>query len=70
MGFTRYIVMDPARLQHRPYDGALSKRRPLQNRDVQRMFEPLRITEQFLLKTHVREVMLRKPVDDRADAGL
>ncbi len=25
------------------------------------MFEPLRITEQFLLKTNMREVLFRKP---------
>ncbi len=35
---------------------ARGKQRPLQNRDIQRMFEPLRITEQFLLKTNMREV--------------
>ena len=27
------------------------------------MFEPLRITEQFLLKTNLREVLFRKPAD-------
>ena len=31
------------------------------NRDIQRMFEPLRITEQFLLKSNLREVLFRKP---------
>jgi hypothetical protein len=25
------------------------------------MFEPLRVTEQFLLKTNAREVLFRKP---------
>ena len=29
-------------------------------RDIQRMFEPLRITEQFLLKSQQREVLFRK----------
>jgi hypothetical protein len=33
----------------------------LNNRDIQRMFEPLRITEQFLLKSTMREVLFRKP---------
>jgi hypothetical protein len=27
------------------------------------MFEPLRITEQFLLKTNMREVLFRKPAE-------
>ena len=47
-------------LQHRPYPAARGKQRPLLNRDIQRMFEPLRITEQFLLKTNMREVLFRK----------
>ncbi len=36
------------------------KQRPLPNRDIQRLFEPLRIIEQFLLKTNLREVLFRK----------
>jgi len=70
VGFNRYLVVDQTKLQCRPYEGALAKQRPLQNRDIQRMFEPLRTTEQFLLKTNVREVLLRKPSEGAADAGL
>jgi hypothetical protein len=69
-GFTRHVVVDQTRLQWRKYEGALAKQRPLQNRDIQRMFEPLRTTEQFLLKTNLREVLLRKPSEGGADAGL
>jgi hypothetical protein len=59
--YTRHIVVDPANVQHRTYPAARGKQKPLQNRDIQRMFEPLRITEQFLLKTNMREVLFRKP---------
>jgi len=59
--YTRHIVVDPATVQHRTYPASRAKQRPLQNRDIQRMFEPLRITEQFLLKTNMREVLFRKP---------
>ena len=59
--YTRHLVVDPANVQHRTYPGARGKQKPLQNRDIQRMFEPLRITEQFLLKTNMREVLFRKP---------
>ena len=45
---------------------ARGKQRPLVNRDIQRMFEPLRITESFLLKNNLREVLFRKPAADRA----
>jgi cyclopropane fatty-acyl-phospholipid synthase-like methyltransferase len=59
--YTRHIVADPAHLQQRTYPAGRGKQRPMQNRDIQRMFEPLRITEQFLLKTKMRELLFRKP---------
>ena len=46
---------------NRPYAGQQARLKPLANRDIQRMFEPLRITEQFLLKSTMREVLFRKP---------
>jgi hypothetical protein len=65
--YTKHVVVDQSTLQHRPYPAARGKQRPFQNRDIQRMFEPLRITEQFLLKSHMREVLFRK-TGDAADA--
>ena len=65
--YTKHVVVDQASLQHRTYAGARGKQHPLENRDIQRMFEPLRISEQFLLQTHMREVLFRKPTDDRGD---
>ena len=59
--YTRHVVVDPQNLQYRTYPAAQARQKPLQNRDIQRMFEPLRITEQFLLKSAVREVLFRKP---------
>lgn len=59
--YTRHIVVDPSHLQYRAYPAACPKQPPMQNRDIQRMFEPLRITEQFLLKIKVRELLFRKP---------
>jgi len=67
--YTRHVVVDRNGLQHRPYPGARPKQRPLPNRDIQRLFEPLRIVEQFLLKTNLREVLFRKaPVAASAPA--
>ena len=60
--YTRHVVVDHQNVQHRPYPAAAARQRPLPNRDIQRVFEPLRISEQFLLKTNVREVLFRKPV--------
>jgi SAM-dependent methyltransferase len=58
--YTRYAVVDRQNLQYRPYPAARPRQRPLVNRDIQRMFEPLRIAEQFLLKNNLREVLFRK----------
>ena len=58
--YTRYVIADKQSLQYRPYPAARRKQVALPNRDIQRMFEPLRITEQFLLKDNLREVLLRK----------
>jgi SAM-dependent methyltransferase len=61
--YTKHVVVDKVSLQYRPYPAARGKQRPFQNRDIQRMFEPLRITDQFLLKSHMREVLFRKTGD-------
>jgi hypothetical protein len=65
-GYTRHVVVDRNTLQHRTYAGARGKQKPFVNRDIQRMFEPLRVTEQFLLKTNAREVLFRKPTGTSA----
>ena len=59
--YTKYVVVDRQTLQYRPYAAVRGKRHPLLNRDIQRMFEPLRIAEQFLLKNNLRELLFRKP---------
>ena len=58
--YTRYVVVDQGTLQYRPYAATRGKQRPLLNRDIELMFQPLRVTEQFLLKNNLREVLFRK----------
>ena len=58
--YTKFFVVDDENIQHRPYPGARSKQKPLPNRDVLRMFDPLRVADQFLLKTNTREMLFRK----------
>jgi SAM-dependent methyltransferase len=67
--YTKYIVVDRQTLQYRPYAAAGAKRRPLLNRDIERMFEPLRVIEQFLLKNNLREVLFRKPAAPKPPTG-
>jgi cyclopropane fatty-acyl-phospholipid synthase-like methyltransferase len=61
--YTRHVVVNQTSLQHRAYPAARGKQRPMPNRDIQRMFEDLRIAEQFLLKSNLREVLFRKPAE-------
>jgi cyclopropane fatty-acyl-phospholipid synthase-like methyltransferase len=68
--YTRHVVVDRNTLQHRTYPGSRNKQKPFVNRDIQRMFEPLRVTEQFLLKTNAREVLFRKLTDGNAAQAL
>jgi SAM-dependent methyltransferase len=58
--YTRHVVVSPTVLQYRAYPASRGRQRPLPNRDIQLLFEPLRIAEQFLLKTNLREVLFRK----------
>ena len=66
--YTRHVVVDRTTLQHRTYPAARGKQKPVLNRDIQRMFEPLRIAEQFLLKNNLREVLFRKPAASASSA--
>ena len=66
--YTKYVIVDRQTLQYRAYPAARGKQKPLLNRDIQRMFEPLRVAEQFLLKNNLREVLLRKPASPVAPA--
>ena len=61
--YTRHVVVDRSHLEYRSYKGARAKQRPLLNRDIQRLFEPLCVTENFLLKSNLREVLFRKPAE-------
>ena len=58
--YTKNIVVDPTTLKQRPYPATRGRLKPILNRDIIRMFEPLRVSEQFLLKTNIREVLFRK----------
>lgn len=59
--YTKYIVVDESSLRYRTYPASRPRQKPLQNRDVDKMFEGLRVAESFLMKNNVREILLRKP---------
>ena len=59
--FTKFVVMDDVRLRHRPYSSPRMRQAVLQNRDIIRLFECLRVSDSFLLHSNVREILFRKP---------
>lgn len=61
VSFTKYEIVDDASFKHRIHPGVGGVKRALQNRDIIRMFDGLKVAESFLLKTNVREFLFRKP---------
>ena len=67
--FTKFVVEDEQTLRHRPYGAARTRSRVLQNRDIIKLFEGLRVSDSFLLQTHLREILFRKPAYLTASSG-
>ncbi len=59
--YTKYIVVDQGNLRYRAYSGTRVRQRSLQNRDIIKLFESLRVSDSFLMKTNMREIIFRKP---------
>ena len=59
--YTKFVVVDEKSLRHRAYPASRARQKALQNRDVIRMFDGLRVAESFLMKNNVRELLFRKP---------
>lgn len=61
--FSKYMIVDEDSVKQRPFSASGKKQTALQNRDIIRMFEGLKVAESFLLKTNVREFLFRKPAN-------
>jgi hypothetical protein len=59
--YTRYTILDERTLQPRTYPAARPRQPVRVNRDIDKLFDGLRVAESFLLLTRVREFMFRKP---------
>jgi len=59
--FTKFVVADETNLRHRFYAAPRMRQPVLQNRDIIKLFERLRVSDSFLLQTKVREILFRKP---------
>ena len=63
--FVKHVVIDGTTLRYQSYPSARARQRPVLNRDIQRLFGKLTVSEQFLLQTHLREVLFRRPSVNR-----
>jgi hypothetical protein len=59
--YTKYIIVDEVTLKHRSYLAARGRQMTLLNRDIIKLFGGLRVSDSFLLKTNIREILFRKP---------
>jgi hypothetical protein len=59
--FGKYVIVDEDTLKQKPYAEGGKKQRALHNRDILRLFDGLKVSESFLLKTNIREFLFRKP---------
>jgi predicted SAM-dependent methyltransferase len=59
--FTKYEIVDDAGLRHKHHAGSGGARQALPNREIIRMFEGLVVSDSFLLKNNIREMLLRRP---------
>jgi hypothetical protein len=59
--YTKYVVVDESTLRYRTYPAPRPRRRSLLNGDIIKLFKTLRVTDSFLMKSKVREMLFRKP---------
>lgn len=59
--YTKFIIADDTNLKHRAYPAARGRLTILLNRDIIRLFPGLRVSDSFLMKNNIREILFRKP---------
>ena len=59
--YTKYVVVDESTLRYRTYPALRQRQRSLLNGDIIKLFRDLRVTDSFLMKSKLREMLFRKP---------
>jgi 2-polyprenyl-3-methyl-5-hydroxy-6-metoxy-1,4-benzoquinol methylase len=67
--YVRYVIVDDLTLRHRVYPAARPRQQVFVNRDINRMFEGLTVSDSYLLLTKTREMVFRKPEKKTAGPG-
>jgi hypothetical protein len=60
--YTKYVVLDDSTLQYKTYPARRPRHRGLLNGDIIKLFKDLRVTDSFLMKSNLREMLFRKPI--------
>jgi len=58
--FTKYEIVDQTSLRHKPHPGSGGKKYAFLNRDIIKMFDGLIVSDSFLLKNNIREILLKR----------
>ena len=59
--YTKYVVVNETTLRYRTYPALRPRQRSLLNGDIIKLFKELRVTDSFLMKSKLREMLFRKP---------
>ena len=59
--YTRYVIVNDTTLKLRSAAGSRARQQVFANRDINRLFEGLNVSDSFLLLTKTREIIFRKP---------
>ena len=59
--YTKYVVVNETTLKYRTYPALRPRQRSLLNGDIIKLFKDLRVTDSFLMKSKLREMLFRKP---------
>lgn len=59
--YTKYVVVDESTLRYRTYPALRQRQRSLLNGDIIKLFKDLRVSDSFLMKSKLREMLFRKP---------
>ena len=59
--YTKFIIVDEVNLKYRSHAAARGRQAILLNRDIIRLFSGLTVSDSFLLKNNLREILFRKP---------
>jgi hypothetical protein len=60
--YTKYVVVDDLTLQYKTYPAKRPRHRGLLNGDIIKLFKDLKVTDSFLMKSNLREMLFRKPI--------